>query len=154
MSEKDKTVTDTENKQETLEQAKERILSRRRDRTVQGKLHIDANLRDPNYVYRWVNHSADFSNVQDRQDLGYEIVRDKTITGNTSISDRTGLGSGVTKQVGHGLTGVLMRIRKDIYEEGQKIKEQAPKEAERTLKNLPGLNRETTITQSKDNSID
>ncbi len=154
MSEKDKPVIVTENKQETADEAKVRILARRRNMQSRGKLYLSPEDRDPNYVYRFVNHSNEYSNVQDKMELGYEIVRDKTLTGNDGISDKSGLGSAVTKQVGRGMTGVLMRVRRDIYEEGQKIKDQMTAKTEDGIRNPQGLNRETTFTKSIDNSID
>lgn len=82
--------------------------------------NLSLNERDPDYVYRV------FNDVDDRIQLaeadGYEVVQSEQQLGDPKAGSATKLGSAVTKPVGNGMTGVLMRIRKEDYEEAQKIK--------------------------------
>lgn len=80
---------------------------------VQGK--------DPNFEYRIVNDVGD--RVAQMTERGYEVVCDKTIkVGDRRIANPTQEGSAVTVSVGQGVQGVVMRIRKDWYEEDQEAK--------------------------------
>lgn len=158
MSEKDKPVIDTENKTTTtLEitaEKKAKIMMRRRNMISKGKLYLAPEDQDPNYVYRYVNHSDELSGVNDKIELGYEIVRDKTLTGKEGISSTSGLGGAVTKQVGRGTLGVLMRVHKDLYNDGLKVKSDIVDQTEQSIKNPDGLDSKTTFTKTLDNSID
>ena len=81
-------------------------------------LHL--NERDPNYVYRVFNDQDD--RIQLAEANGYEVVHSEQELGDPKAGNATKLGSAVTKPVGGGMTGVLMRIPKDEYEAAKKIK--------------------------------
>lgn len=88
--------------------------------------------RDPNYVYRV------FNDVDDRIEIalenGYEVVRSEQELGDPKAGNATKLGSAVTKPVGGGVTGVLMRIPKEEYEAVEKLKASAVDRSEEALR--------------------
>lgn len=73
--------------------------------------------QDPNYRYRVVN--VDGNRVEEFIERGYEIVHTKI--GDGRVDAATPLGSQFT--VGPTLKAVVMRQRKDWYEEDQAIKQ-------------------------------
>lgn len=90
--------------------------------------------QDPNYVYRLVNDVE--NRIEDFKNAGYEVVTNGDKVGESRAGEGTGLGSAVTKQVGQGITGVLMRIRKEWYEEDQKRHQRNVREVESSLHDL------------------
>lgn len=82
--------------------------------TVQGK--------DPNYVYRIVNDEED--RITRFLDGGYELVPDKAVeVGDKRVGQTSSEGTVKQLSVGGGKKAVVMRIRKDWYEEDQKAKQ-------------------------------
>lgn len=87
--------------------------------------------KDPNYVYRVVNDTDD--NVFLREEQGYEVVK---------VSDHQGRNSRVESgrtvdnslSVGGGTKAVLMRIRKEWFEEDQKAKKERVDASEAAIK--------------------
>lgn len=70
---------------------------------------------DPNYEYRWVN---DEPGRIDRFKLaGYETVEHDVTVGDATADTSSQVGKVVTRPVGSGFTGYLMRIPKEYYEE-------------------------------------
>lgn len=93
--------------------------------TVQGK--------DPNYVYRIVNDEED--RVTRFVDGGYELVPDKAVeVGDKRVGQTSSEGSVKQFSVGGGKKAVLMRIRKDWYEEDQKAKQKFVDQQEASTK--------------------
>lgn len=81
--------------------------------------------QDPNYVYRVVNDLD--GRVDKFKRAGYEIVtRDHKVGdgGDADKGNNNSVGSGTRINVGSGRQGVLMRIRKEDYEEDQLAKQQ------------------------------
>ena len=83
--------------------------------------------QDPNYVYR---HAADDparpGRIEKLQELGYEIVLDGDVDVGESTVDRRSkqkLGTAVTRPGGGGITLVLMRQRKEWFDEDQAFKQ-------------------------------
>ena len=92
---------------------------------VQGK--------DPNFVYRIVNDDGD--RVAQFEERGYEVVTDKSIkVGDRRIANPTQEGTPVQVSVGGGVKGVVMRIRKDWYDEDQSAKQATVDEQERAMR--------------------
>lgn len=82
--------------------------------------------KDPNYVYRWVNASADGG---DRPAIlaesGYEYVQKSSVReGNIRVANGGPLGAYETTPGGGGDTLVLMRQKREYYEEDQASKQQ------------------------------
>lgn len=78
--------------------------------------------KDPEFEYRIVNDTGD--RVAMMQERGYEPVTDSTVKiGERRINNPTQQGSVVSASVGGGVKGVLMKIRKDWFEEDQSAKQ-------------------------------
>lgn len=83
--------------------------------------------QDPNYRYRIVN--VDGTRVEDMQERGYEIVHTKV--GDSRVDNATPLGSQFT--VGPTLKAVVMRQRKDWFDEDQALKQADIDEKEKAM---------------------
>jgi len=100
-------------------------LTRKNVLTVSGK--------DPDFVYRVVNDKED--RVTELSEIGYEVVTDdKVQVGDKRVSKASTEGTVKRVNVGKGEKGVVMRIRKDWYEEDQKAKQEYVNETERATK--------------------
>lgn len=110
---------------------KELKVSRSSDRPrrtpVAQRNRLSVKDRDPNYQYRLVN--TNLENDPDRVDrflaAGYEVVPGKEAgtIGDSKVDTPSVLGSAGLISVGQGTKGVLMRIRKDWYQEDQAVKQ-------------------------------
>jgi hypothetical protein len=87
---------------------------------------------DPDYVYRVINDKDD--RLKRAQDGGYEFVESQDQLGDKMVAEATKMGSNVSKPVGHGVTGYLMRIKRDWYVEDQKTKQEQVNRTEQTMK--------------------
>jgi hypothetical protein len=72
------------------------------------------------FHYRVVNDKD--GRVQRAQEMGYEVVKSDGQLGDLSITNPQSLGSIVSKPVGEGVTGILMRIPDTEFAEIQAIK--------------------------------
>ena len=77
--------------------------------------------KDPNYVYRVFNDVD--GRLARAEEAGYEVVRSAQELGDTTADSATAVGSAVSRPVGGGITGVLMRIPRGFYEEDQIAKQ-------------------------------
>jgi hypothetical protein len=77
--------------------------------------------KDPNYVYRVFNDKPEMmgQRLRDAENAGWEYVRDNKGLEDERAGKTTPMGSTVTKPVGQGTTGVLMKKKKEWYEEDQ-----------------------------------
>lgn len=74
---------------------------------------------DPNYQYRWVN-SNDPKRVEVFKKAGYEVAPDVGQVGDSVTDSQVTQTTGVTERyMGGGTKAILMRIRRDWYEEDQ-----------------------------------
>ena len=87
---------------------------------------------DPNYVYRVINDTDD--RLARAQEAGYEFVQSKESLGDTKAAEATKVGSNVSKPVGAGTTGFLMRIPKEYHAEDQQTKQDSIAESEKAMK--------------------
>jgi len=94
--------------------------------------------------------------VNDRDDrieqflaAGYVHVKGDEVGGDLSVKDPAKLGKNVSKPVGNGITGYLMEIPQEFYDEDQKEKQEKITRAERAItENKPeGLYGEISIAQ-------
>ena len=76
--------------------------------------------QDPNFVYRVINDQDD--RLQLAQDAGYEFVCSDQKLGDERAAEGGKIDSRVSKPVGNGVRGFLMRIPREYYEEDQKTK--------------------------------
>lgn len=93
--------------------------------TVRGK--------DPDYEYR---HVLDIDGrVEDLSERGYEIVENKGIeVGDKRVASASSTGSVVATNSGDGRKLILMRIKKEYYEEDKKTKEAVVNATEEQLR--------------------
>lgn len=87
--------------------------------------------RDENYVYRVFNDVDD--RLEKAEIAGYEYVRSEEQLGDPAVDSAVSLGSVVTKPVGGGKTGVLMRIKREYDEEYKQEKRRKIQETELAL---------------------
>jgi hypothetical protein len=95
--------------------------------------------KDPNYVYRWVNANADGG---DRPAIlaesGYEFVpKSQARKANVRVSDAGPLGTYETTPGGSGDTLVLMRQKREYYDEDQVAKQARVDKTEAAQKKRP-----------------
>ncbi len=94
---------------------------------------MTASDKDPDFHYRFVNDTGD--RVARFQELGYEIVTDpKHKLGDRRVAQATPEGSARTISAGGGVTAVLMRQRKDWFNEDQAAKQADIDEIEKSMK--------------------
>lgn len=105
---------------------------------------------DPEYTYRW---ATDFDGTGDRieelKQQGYEVVpKGLHRVGDARVQTASAEGSSEVLSVGGGQKAVLMRQRKDWYEEDQKAKQARVDASEEALKkpNLDGSYGKVSIT--------
>lgn len=86
--------------------------------------------KDDNYEYRWVLDIP--GRLEKFQDGGWEFVKDDLEVGQDTVDRSTKLGSTLTKRSGLNVL-VLMRIRKEWYDEDQKAKQDSVDALEQTM---------------------
>lgn len=97
-----------------------------------GPLSI-AGDKDPDFVYRFVNDTG--SRLHNFQQAGYEVVDDDGLTvGDARVSDASSLGSAKRVISNDGTASVLMRIKKEWYDEDQAAKADLLAEQEAAMK--------------------
>ena len=100
---------------------------------VEGKNKLTVKGKDPNYVYRIVNDIDD--RVQDFLDRGWELdVSENIRVGDSRIDETSRLGKVRLVSVGGGFKAVVMRIRKDWYDEDQEAKQEYVKKTEQAMR--------------------
>lgn len=87
---------------------------------------------DPNYMYRLVNDKD--GRIEKLQRIGYELVRFDEHIGDYRVAEGSRLGSAVSKPVGNGTTGYLMKIPKEFYDEDRKAKDAVVSRTEQAMK--------------------
>jgi hypothetical protein len=96
---------------------------------VRNKLSIKD--KDPNYQYRIVNDTDD--RIEGLKEQGYEVVEGAKV-GDKRVENSTGLGSSPAFSVGQGTKAVVMRIKREWYEEDQAAKIAQVKKLEDTMR--------------------
>lgn len=78
--------------------------------------------KDPNYVYRIINDSGD--RIQVFLDAGYELVEKEDVrVGDKRVNNPSSVDSVARLSVGQGQQGVVVRIKREFYEEDQAAKQ-------------------------------
>jgi hypothetical protein len=92
--------------------------------------------KDDDYVYRWVIPTTKEPHRVERfKQGGYEVVDQDVQVGEASVDSSTGPGSVVTMNHGQGSEAVLMRVKRDFYEEDQRTKQNKINASENAIKN-------------------
>lgn len=92
---------------------------------------LNVKNQDPAYVYRIVNDIDD--RVQCLMDVGYEIDVTTKVGDKRAGAPASAPGTPVTVSLGQGDKGVVMRIKKELYEERKLEKETLIREREAAL---------------------
>lgn len=92
------------------------------------KNRLSVKEQDPNFQYRIVNDVDD--RVQELIDQGY-VVDAEAKVGSKRVDNSSGIGGRIS--VGNGLKAVVMKQRKDYYEEDQAIKQQSILDLEQSM---------------------
>lgn len=89
--------------------------------------------KDPNYVYRIINDSGD--RVQEFLEAGYEPVSNDSVkVGDKRVNKASAEGSVSQVSVGQGQKAIVVRIKKEWYEEDQAAKQVRVDELEASTK--------------------
>lgn len=90
--------------------------------------------KEDGYVYRIVNDVDD--RVDQLTEAGYEICTKEHVgqVGDKRVDNTSSLGSKALFSVGQGTKAVVMRIRKEWYDEDQAVKQSEIDEVESTMK--------------------
>jgi hypothetical protein len=114
-------------------------INRTPDRPVRTPLgqrnRLSFGKQDPNFVYRVINDTDD--RLQQAQEAGYEFVVSDEKLGDKRAAEGNAIDSRVSKPVGNGTRGFLMRIPKDYYTEDQEAKIKKIEELEQSMKPNP-----------------
>jgi hypothetical protein len=86
----------------------------------------------PDFVYRVVNDKP--GRIERMQEIGYEFVESDEQLGDYRVAEGSKLGKAVSKAVGGGVNGYLMRIKKEFYDEDRKAKDERVDSIESALK--------------------
>jgi hypothetical protein len=108
--------------------------SGRKQRTPIGQRNVlTVSGKDPEYVYRIVNDVGD--NVQRFLDAGYEPEKaDAVKVGDKRVNNASAEGTVSQMSVGQGIKGLVMKIRREWYEEDQARKQGHVDNTERAIK--------------------
>lgn len=92
---------------------------------IAGRSRLAIRNRDPNYHYRIVNVNleSDPDRVSNLIEQGYEIVENPGKVGDNQVDNPSALGSASQISVGQGTKAIVMRIRKDWFQEDQALKQ-------------------------------
>lgn len=134
-----------------VRESREQLLEKERPKRVplrdQARNKLTVSNRDPNYEYRIVNDVDD--RVARYKRAGWEIAPETVGFGDEEKN--TSLGSGSRIPVGGGITGVLLRIRKEWYDEDVRKFNDDIDERERAL--LRSKNREDGLEGEIENKV-
>ena len=88
--------------------------------------------QDPGFVYRFINDKE--GRLKRAQEAGYEFVMGDEKIGDKRVAEGTAIDSRISKPVGNGTTGFLMRIPKEYYQEDQDAKQASVDATEEAMK--------------------
>lgn len=97
-----------------------------------ARARLSFGKQDPNFVYRVINDQDD--RLVQAQEAGYEFVMGDEKLGDNRVAEGGKIDSRISKPVGNGVRGFLMRIPKDYYEEDQAAKAASIDETEKAMK--------------------
>jgi hypothetical protein len=111
------------------------VASARPTRTpVTQRNRLAVRNKEEGYVYRIVNDVDD--RVANLQELGYEIVTKESVgaVGNKRVDSASSIGSTAHFPVGQGVKAIVMRQKKEWYEQDQTAKQAEIAALENTMK--------------------
>lgn len=105
--------------------------------------------KDPNYEYRIVNDVYD--RIDDFKERGWEVVQAKEVkVGDRRLEDPTNSGSAAEISVGQGTKAIVMRIKKEFFDEDQRAKSDQIDAMEQSMKEDAQRGYYGKITQTRD----
>lgn len=118
----------------TQKEAISKAPSGRVTRTPVGQRNIlTVKGKDPNYEYRIVNDVED--RITQFQEAGYELEStDSVDVGDKRVSQGTTIGSKKVFSVGNGIKAFVMKIKKEWYDEDQRVKQRQVDAQESSIK--------------------
>ena len=100
---------------------------------ISGRNRLSVKNQDPNFVYRIVNDVDD--RIDSFKENGWEPVLAKdTQVGDKRVETTASTGSVAEISVGQGTKAVVMRIKRDWYDEDQRAKAEHINAIEQTMK--------------------
>lgn len=103
---------------------------------MSGRNVLTVKGKDPGYEYRIVNDTDD--RIEYMQGIGYELVKkDSVQVGDSRVSATSPEGSAKQLSVGQGVKAFVMRIKKEWYEDDQRVKQNHILEQENAIKTPP-----------------
>lgn len=121
---------------EKLEKLTKTPQKRVRRNPVEGRNRLTVKGKDPNYEYRIVNDVDDRVNDLLDQDYEFELSEDIRV-GDSRIDDTSKLGKVRTLSVGGGVKAIVMRKRREWFEEDQQAKQDYVDQTERAMRPDP-----------------
>lgn len=112
--------------------ANEKTTARPKRTPLGARNRLTFGAQDPNFVYRIVNDQDE--RLQQAQEAGYQFVESDMPLGDKRVAEGGKVDSRVSKPVGNGVRGFLMRIPKEYYAEDQKAKMDLVDETEKAMK--------------------
>lgn len=112
--------------------ANEKITARPKRTPLGARNRLTFGKQDPNFVYRIVNDQDE--RLQQALEAGYQFVESDETLGDKRVAEGGKVDSRVSKPVGNGVRGFLMRIPKEYYAEDQKAKMDLVDETEKAMK--------------------
>ena len=112
--------------------SKEKSLNRPKRTPLGARNRLTFGKQDPNFVYRVINDQDD--RLQRAQEAGYSFVVSDEQLGDKRAAEAGGVDSRVSKPVGNGVRGFLMRIPREYYEEDQTTKAERINDVEASMK--------------------
>lgn len=118
---------------EKLTKAPERRIKRV---PVTGRNRLTVKGKDPEFVYRVVNDTDD--RINELMDAGYVPDTDERVrVGDSRIDDNSALGKVREISVGGGIKAILMKQKREWYEEDQEAKQDYVKKTEEAMRPNP-----------------
>lgn len=127
-----------------MTQTTEKLVKAPRERVkrnpVEGRNKLTVKGKDPNYVYRFFNDTD--GRIHDALDRGWEFeVSDEIRVGDSRVDQDSRFGAVRVINVGGGIKAILMKQRKEWYDEDQLAKQDYVKKTELAMR--PSLNEGT-----------
>lgn len=97
-----------------------------------SRARLSFNNLEEGYMYRVINDVDD--RIKRAEAAGYEFVESDDKLGDVRVADASKMGAKVSKPVGNNVTGYLMRIKKEWYDEDQQLKQKQIDSTESAMK--------------------
>lgn len=114
-----------------MAEEKSKAVNRPKRTPLGARNRLSFGNQDPNYTYRVINDVDD--RLKLAQEAGYEFVHGSDKLGDERAAEGGAIDTRVSKPVGNGVRGFLMRIPKEFYNEDQATKMKAVEETEKAM---------------------